>query len=141
MIVVIPCGGTKRDHAARAVQLYTGTYFKANRAYALSLVSMDRLFILSARHGLIRATTWLEPYNQTFDRPGHVKRERLAEQVCELGIADEDVIVLGGGLYRDAIQGLFKRARYLVDEIAPRLKDARMGYQIQWLNTHTGQLP
>ncbi|MFP4895801.1 DUF6884 domain-containing protein [Paraburkholderia sp. EG304] len=141
MIAVIPCGGSKLRYAARAVNLYTGTYFRANRAYALSLVPINRLFILSARHGLIPSDRWLEPYEQTFNRPGHVERSRLREQVRELGLKQEEAIILGGRLYHDAIRGLFARERFVVDQIIPRLPGAGIGYQIQWLKAHRGQLP
>ncbi|MFT0174493.1 hypothetical protein ACLKMY_36955 [Paraburkholderia mimosarum] len=79
---------------------------------------------------------WLESYEQTFNQPGHVKRSHLCEQVRELGLEQEEAIMLGGRLYRDAIGG-----RFVVDQITSRLPGAGIVYQIQWLMEHWGQLP
>ncbi len=72
------------------------------------------------------------PLNQ----PGHVERSHLCEQVRELGLEQEEAIMLGGRLYRDAIGG-----RFVVDQITSRLPGAGILYQIQWLMEHWGQSP
>lgn len=65
VVMVIPCGKDKLDHAAAASDLYTGSAFKAALAAALHQVDGDRskVLILSALHGLVGLDDVLEPYD------------------------------------------------------------------------------
>lgn len=136
MKVIIPCGAAKVDYAAPALDMYTGSYFRANRAYALSLVPASDVLILSAKYGLIGAFAWIQPYDVTFGSPLAIDTPAIAAQVKQLGIRDDEVIVLGGKRYRDKLRPMFTRAKFVMD-----LPLAGMGYQMQWLYRNLGRIP
>lgn len=46
------------------MDLYTGSLFRAGLRWALSVAHEDQVLILSAKHGLVRLRTVLEPYEQ-----------------------------------------------------------------------------
>lgn len=62
-IIIVGCGKAKGPHRAPARELYTGSLFRAARAYAEA--SGHPWLILSARHGLVEPATVLEPYDHT----------------------------------------------------------------------------
>jgi hypothetical protein len=139
VIVVLPCGAQKARVASRAIDLYTGPYFKAGRAWALSVAKPDRIFIRSALHGLIPADTVIAPYDLRMGQPGSVERERIAVQVRDLGLADEVAVVLGGIDYRMRLAGMFRRVVNLVSKMPADRRG--MGYQMGWLRRNLGIIP
>lgn len=114
-LVVVPCGAKKvwADHphlgAVAAMDAYTGTPFKVNRAYAE--VAGDVWVILSAKYGFLRPGDMVPgPYEVTFKRKktGPVAVTVLWQQVRDLQLAAYDrVIGLGGVEYRAALTGAF----------------------------------
>ena len=60
-IIFVGCVKTKRHRAGPAQDVYTSTLWKYRQAYA---VSHGRLwYILSAKHGLLAPSTWIERYD------------------------------------------------------------------------------
>lgn len=74
-VVVLGCGKAKLDRAAPARELYTGSLFRAGLRFAESLTP-DRIFVASARYGIVALDAELEPYDDTLT--AHSKGERLA---------------------------------------------------------------
>jgi len=101
MIYVVACGKEKINHSTRARQMYTGGYFKACLNYALSQNddSVDSVYILSAKYGLVELDDVIQPYNLIMGESGCVDKEFVRRQVIEKGLEDERVIVLGGKKY------------------------------------------
>lgn len=128
-LVVTPCGARKLTTAARADRLYTGPYFVACMRYARKLAPLDRIRILSAKHGLIPVDLFLCPYNLRFGMGGTVTVERLREQASEQGILDaSDVVVLGGREYTSRALQVWPRARTPLTDIT-----GGMGHQMRAL--------
>lgn len=75
---VISCGSAKLDRPAPAHRLYTGTYFAAQLAWARARFPVDRIRILSAKHGLVGLGERLEPYDLKMGQPGSVTADRIA---------------------------------------------------------------
>lgn len=71
VIMVIPCGAAKLDHAAPAAELYTSSAFRAALAAALNQVdgNRDQVLIMSALHGLVGLDEVLEPYDVKMGDP------------------------------------------------------------------------
>ena len=67
-IILIACSSKKLNQRARAKDLYTGPLFKLSWAYALN-ERPDKIYILSALHGLLDPETDIDPYNVTLTRP------------------------------------------------------------------------
>ena len=67
-IILIACSSKKLKRRARAKDLYTGPLFKLSWAYALN-ERPDKIYILSALHGLLDPETYIDPYNVALTRP------------------------------------------------------------------------
>ncbi len=134
-LVVIPCGKKKAAHAAPAGELYQGSYFTAILTYAKTLSPDDRIVILSGKHGLLRLTDVIEPYEQRIDQPGAVtvKRVELQARVMGLTIA-RPVIALTGSAYSKIVTRVWPHAHFPL-----RTVRGGMGKQLQWLKKQVGQ--
>jgi hypothetical protein len=108
MRVVLSCGARKGPAAAPAIELYTGNYFRALARFARRFDSP--IFILSAKYGLVRSSTILEPYDMRLGDPLAVTPSAVALQAARLGIAGRGCLVLGGSEYVE----LLRRARVRV---------------------------
>lgn len=91
---VIPCGGAKLDHPARAQDLYTGSMFRHTWDNATRSAALDegaglgpaRVLILSAKYGLVEPDQVLQPYDLRMSEPGSVSVQTIAQQALALGI-------------------------------------------------------
>jgi len=63
-IILVSCGASKNTNPSPARELYTGALFRNSLAYAEKLGG-DKIFILSALHGLVELDTLIAPYNVT----------------------------------------------------------------------------
>lgn len=103
MIVIIACGGVKREVGRwQAERLYTGTYFRVALETAIALTRGDRsaIRILSGKHGLLELNTMLAPYEQRIDAPGAVTDATIRAQAEAQGLlAETDVRALCGSAY------------------------------------------
>lgn len=111
--IIIPCAKTKMPGAVHqpAEEVYTGDYFKSNLAYAKA--HGQKVFILSAKYGLITPGERISDYDLKFiPAPGAtnnqvldtVKAEKLVKQIEEHGLDKMDRwVVLGGKEYRGRI--------------------------------------
>lgn len=109
-LVVVPCGGAKRDHRSPAGELYTGSYHRMCRRAAEAL-GARRILILSALHGLVELDTELDPYDLRMGQPGSVRVDEVVIQAGRLGeLGAEDVIVLAGAAYATVAAGVWPSA-------------------------------
>lgn len=138
--VVLACGAQKLPTAAPALELYTGPLFGSARRWALSVTSRDRIFVLSALHGLVGADQVLEPYDQRI-KPTRETVDRLVDQAAELDLYAGPLYFAGGELYRLTLilAGLDVRA---VAHVLPPGRTTRgIGAQRAWFARNLGQLP
>lgn len=103
-IVLISCAARKRQHRARAQDLYVSPLFQRQLAYARKL-SPDAVFILSAKYGLVGPDEEIEPYDQTLKDMGASEQRAWAKRVlAQLGektsLLSDHFIVLAGDAYR-----------------------------------------
>lgn len=63
-IVLISCVSRKKQHKAKAKDLYKGALFSNSLAYGEAL-KPDKIFILSAKYGLLDLEKEIEPYDVT----------------------------------------------------------------------------
>lgn len=140
--VVLACGAQKLATSAPALELYTGPLFASARRWALSVTSRDRIFILSALHGLVRADDVLEPYNVTITESRIAALVNVAaDQADALDLFAGPVYFAGGELYRLALilAGVDVRA---VSHVLPPGRTTRgIGAQRAWFSRNLGQLP
>lgn len=110
MIVIVSCGARKRAEPSEAIKLYTGPYFAAMRAWAQSVVPLSHIFILSARHGLIPSGRVIGPYEQRMNQADAVTADRVRRQATDLGLLDDEVVVLGGKPYVQLVRSVWPQA-------------------------------
>lgn len=103
-IALISCVKTKLPHKAKAKDLYISPLFKGYMAYAMKQ-EPDKIFILSAKYGLLDLDTEIEPYEFTLKgKPEKLKKEwahKVLRQLSERADIQKDhFIILAGNDYR-----------------------------------------
>lgn len=120
-LVIVSCGGVKREHPTDAHNLYIGNYFKAARRAADALIrgENDYQVILSAKYGLLDLHDVIAPYEMRMGQPGAVSVDTIAYQAGQLGLVDTpEVIVLAGRAYADVVTAVWPHARRPLDGTA-----------------------
>ena len=92
--VIIPCGNAKLGTAAPASEFYTGSMFQDALRTARKLYTDDRIYVLSAKHGLVTLDQVLEPYDLKLGDEGSINANALAKSMDKLGIEGTVVSLL-----------------------------------------------
>jgi len=135
-IVLISCVGGKKPYKCKAKDLYESPWFRYAWNYAHSL-NPDKVFILSAKYGLVDPEMKIEPYDETLNTKTADKIREWADKVLsslrERTDLDKDTfIILAGEKYR----------KYLVDHLRKYdipMKGFRIGQQLKWLKEQCAQ--
>jgi hypothetical protein len=109
LIALISCVAKKQHYATIARELYTSPLFKDAYSYAKKL-GAERIFILSAKYGLLPEDKVVEPYNETLNDKSLKEVKCWAEKVInELSqISDlhkDNFLILAGERYIKFIVG------------------------------------
>lgn len=133
-IVLISCVSKKLSYKARARDLYISPLFRMNLNYAQQF-SPQKVFILSAKYGLVQLDEEIEPYDVTLNKMTARKRRNWAVKVasqlrehCDLG--NDHFVILAGQKYR----------QYLLSHLASyevSLAGLPIGKQLQFLKEKT----
>lgn len=135
-IVLIACGSRKQSGRYPAGELYVGSYFRANRQWAMR--NADRWFILSAQYGLLDPGRVVASYERRLRDLASPQRKEWAKGIWRdllavVPVIEEPVLILAGRLYREALREVAAKAcTWPLAGIHP----AGLGYQIQWLRLH-----
>jgi len=135
-IVLISCVSKKLHHRARARDLYISPLFRMNLKYAQQF-SPQKVFILSAKYGLVQLDEEIEPYDVTLNKMTARERRNWAAKVtsqlqehCDLG--KDHFVILAGQKYRQYLLPHLKS--YEVP-----LAGLPIGKQLQYLKEKTGR--
>jgi len=129
-IILISCVSKKLDRESTTEEIYTSSLFKKNLTYAKSL-KPSGIFILSAKHGLLKLTDEIEPYDKTLNKMRVNERKEWSKVVVNQlkSVADlknDEFTFLAGDKYRE----------YLLPELSKvkiPMKGLKIGEQLQWL--------
>ena len=132
-IVLISCVAKKLNYKAKAKDLYISTLFKKSLAYAY-LLKPDKIFILSAKYGLIDSDEEIFPYNETLNKKSSYEIKIWADKVLQklrekANLDEDEFIFLAGNNYR----------KYLITNIKNYkvpLEGLPIGKQLKFLNYH-----
>lgn len=128
-LVIIPCGKAKAAAPEPAAALYTGGYFRACLAYARTLTDDDHIRILSGKHGLLRLTDVVAPYEQRIDKPGAVPADVVLAQAIVRGLRGcRPVTALTGKAYGRVVRRVWPHAVFPLDGVPNG-----MGGRLAWL--------
>jgi Family of unknown function (DUF6884) len=132
-VVLLSCVKSKRTVRCRAADMYISPLFRKMMAYANTL-SPKRLFILSAKYGLLSPDDLIDPYQCTLKDMKPSECRAWAENVlstlrqnCDLD-ADEFVF-LAGVPYRANLLPHIKH-------FTVPMKGLGLGKQLRWLDEH-----
>lgn len=107
-LVLITCGSKKRSTPCAAADLYTGIYFGKMVRFARTIAPDSRIYIVSAKHGLLRMNQIIAPYNLRMGKPGSITADIIKRQAEALGLRpDERVIFVGGSDYLPVLAPTF----------------------------------
>ena len=129
-VCLVSCVGKKLNGWSSAENLYQSDWFQKARVYAQS--RSDRWFILSAYHGVIAPTDFIDPYNKTLNTMKAAERKAWANKVIyQLSNIDADhFIILAGNRYRERITKWMDDTGYSYD--VP-MEGLGIGQQLAWL--------
>lgn len=133
-IVFIACSAKKLQKCAKAKDLYISPLFKLSWQYANKL-KPDRIYILSAKYGLVQPNATLKPYNVTLNIMPAVWRKAWAEKVMKqlvqekIDFTRDKVIYLTGNKYHHYLAPLFKNRQL-------PLKGLGIGQQLKYLKAN-----
>lgn len=133
-IVLISCVAQKNNYPCKAKEMYISTLFKGAYQYAKKL-NPDKIFILSAKYGLLEEDTVIHPYNETLltksNNEVRIWAERVYnELVIQTDAANDQYIFLAGEKYR---KYLLPRLR----NVEIPLKGLRIGEQLKFYKENT----
>lgn len=117
-----------------AKDMYISPLFKKAYQYALKFVPEDKIYILSAKYGLIHSSQMIDPYEKTLnaerDKERKVWAYNVVQQMKAKGIPlDASIMLLGGVNYTKYLSMVLKNA-------SCPLKGLSMGKTLQWYNKH-----
>jgi len=133
IIAVVACGSKKIHGVHRARDLYTGAYFRLCLRYALSRFRSERIYILSAKYGLIGIDEKIGSYDIKMGEPGSVTVAKVTAQAMDRGLSRLMVIAIGGKRYVDICRQVWPLT------FSPLKNGGRMGLQMKWLKENTRQ--
>lgn len=133
---IIPCGGEKLTSPAPARELYTGQMFTQTLASVEASGDFDRIFILSALHGLVELGQELAPYDLRMGAEGSIDAESVRAQAEALEILDDEIYAFLPTAYFEVLD----EALRLEDVFATPVYEAAAGLGFQrGINAHVGR--
>jgi hypothetical protein len=132
-IAFISCVKEKRIGKYKAKDLYTSDFFRKSFGYCSS--KYDKVFILSAKYGLLELTDNIENYEMTLNNFSKVEKIEWSVMVCdqmENKIDDsDDLYFYVGNNYREHLLPLLKNNCFVP------LKGKGIGEQLQYFKNNT----
>lgn len=129
-IVLVACVAKKKAWKCKAKELYDSSWFHYAWNYAQSL-KPGKVFILSAKYGLVDPETEIEPYEETLNTKSNFELLAWANAIIHrlrerTDIETDTFVILAGESYR----------KYLADALPNRhvpMRGMRIGQQLKWL--------
>ncbi|EGQ3439675.1 hypothetical protein H4N34_000656 [Staphylococcus pseudintermedius] len=137
MIVFISCVKSKLNRQTTAENLYKSDLFRKQLKYAKQITTKDdRIYILSAKYGVLELDDIVSPYELTLNNMNKLKRKQWAykcvKQLQEKEIDFKDMaIFLTGKPYSQYLSQLFPNKEFPLNDLSfgMRLKQLK-----EWLN-------
>ncbi len=133
-VVLISCVSKKLPHKAKARNLYISPLFRMHLRYARQF-SPQKVFVLSAKYGLVGLDEEIEPYDVTLNTMSARERKQWAAKVIEqlrehCDLENDHFVILAGEKYRQHLLPHLKS--YEVP-----LAGLPIGKQLQFLKART----
>jgi len=128
MIYIVGCGQKKLKVMSYAKNMYIGPIFKKAYAYASLRTPDYKIFIISAKFGLIEPKKMIMPYNEKIGKNETITIDQVIDQATRFGIIDKEITILAGKSYCDFLSKVFK------NKIDCPLNGLKLGYSEQFLS-------
>ena len=136
-IALLSCVSQKVEYKTEARNMYISSLFTKSLKYAENILKPNIIFILSAKHGLLKLNKVIEPYNETLNTKNREDQQIWAKKVlmqigkeCNINV-DTFIFLAGKKYYRDLIQHLPNNK--IIMENMP------IGKRLQWLTKEIGE--
>ena len=135
-IALISCVKLKLNHKACAKDLYISSLFRKIYIYIYKHIKPDKIFILSAKYGLLEESDIIEPYNETLKEKNEHDKKVWAYNVIvsmkskKIDLEKDEFYIFAGLEYR----------KYLCQKIKNYnipLKGLSIGNQLKFLKLNT----
>ena len=135
-IILIPCVSKKLEYKSKAEDLYISTLFRLSLDYAKKL-KPDKIFILSAKHGLVNLNDEIAPYNETLNDKStsdiKVWAKKVVFELEKITDLENDIFIfLAGEKYREYILPYIRYYKI-------PLKGLKFGEQLKFLKNKLEQ--
>ena len=135
-VALIACTKKKKNYKCQAKELYSESAL-FSYAYNYAKKHADKVFILSAKHGLVDENEVLEPYNQTLNGAKNTVKKSWAEKVFKqmeekIDLNDAELIFLAGQNYRKFLIPMIK-TKYDAKISVPLEDVGGIGKQLHYL--------
>jgi len=133
---LISCVSMKQNREANASDLYISPLFKSSKDYALA--RLDKFYILSAKHGLLKPTDKIGPYDMTLNNMTKSDRKDWADKVfmslTKVVSKDDEIVFLAGENYREFLE---EKIVKWGNKTACPLYKMSIGEQLQWYSFYS----
>lgn len=132
-IAFISCVSKKLNHSAKAKDLYISDLFKKSLKYCQ--VNYDKIFILSAKYGLLELDDQIDTYDMTLNNMNEKQKKQWSYKVYHQiikKIDEDDVLYFHCGLnYRKYL------IRKLKNDLKEPMKGISIGLQLRFYKLNT----
>ena len=146
MYVFISCSKSKLDKPCTAQEMYSPSdIFTKRFAYAKKVTSRDKIFILSAKYGLLRLDDVIEPYDLFLnDQSAEYKSkwaEKVIEQMQEQGIDfNEKAYFATNACYSELLSTVFPNSLTETDVVYNQFHKHSLGYRKKFYKLTIAQI-
>ena len=131
-IVLISCSKEKEPGKRRAEDLYIGSLYKKELAYAKHVLKPDMIFILSDKYHLLELSTEVSDYKGMFKQQPAAERKKWAQKVLaslkeKTDMEKDEFTILAGEKYFHYLIPALKKYK------TPLHEKGRIGEQEHWL--------
>lgn len=132
IIFLISCVSKKEKNKTEAKNLYISELFKKSYNYAKKIGGgKEKIFILSAKYGIIKDTDVIEPYNITLNDFTEKQRKEWARKVyyklIELIKPEDEIVFLAGENYIKYLRMILKNKK------SEPMKGLKIGERLKYL--------
>ncbi|MBI2635153.1 MAG: hypothetical protein HYW79_01250 [Parcubacteria group bacterium] len=128
-VALVSCVKNKRDGRYKAKDIYISSLFRLAWKYASS--HFDKVFILSAKHGLLEPSKLIRQYDVTLNNMAVCERKqwsrKVVKQIRRRIIKSAEIHFFCGKKYREFIVKLLQERKCIIP-----LKSLGIGKQLQW---------
>jgi len=102
-VALLSCTSSKKSFKCEARELYSESP-RFRRSFMYAKLVADKVYILSAKHGLVAEDTMIEPYNETIKEKGVQERRIWAESIIHnlkevSDLEQDEYIIIAGEAY------------------------------------------